>query len=210
VETTRGFIGAGKVGVAVAGSFARHGAGRAMRLPIESHVLQAFVSEGLKPVIDGVITFGAGHFYSASPTRAGWSLAAISTATTPTRSAAICLWSKMWPKGHGADPRIGRARLLRMWGGVMDMSMDGSPIIDRTPIEGPLFQWRLVLWRVQGNASFGLVLCASAKHRYPPPHRHRLSAGSVPQGPDDRRKRHGRAAQPALGPKGAIITQRRA
>jgi sarcosine oxidase subunit beta len=33
-------------------------------------------------------------------------------------------------------PAIGRAKLLRMWGGVMDMSMDGSPIIDRTPIEG--------------------------------------------------------------------------
>jgi sarcosine oxidase subunit beta len=33
-------------------------------------------------------------------------------------------------------PRIGRIRLLRSWGGIMDMSMDGSPIIDKTPIDG--------------------------------------------------------------------------
>ena len=53
VETSRGFIGAKKVGVAVAGSSSKVMAHAGMRLPIESHVLQAFVSEGLKPVIDG-------------------------------------------------------------------------------------------------------------------------------------------------------------
>ena len=60
VETSRGFIGAKKVGVAVAGSSSKVMAYAGMRLPIESHVLQAFVSEGLKPLIDGVMTFGAG------------------------------------------------------------------------------------------------------------------------------------------------------
>ena len=42
-----------------------------MRLPIESHVLQAFVSEGLKPLIDGVMTFGAGHFYVSQSDKGG-------------------------------------------------------------------------------------------------------------------------------------------
>ena len=42
-----------------------------MRLPIESHVLQAFVSEGLKPVLPGVITFGAGHFYISQSDKGG-------------------------------------------------------------------------------------------------------------------------------------------
>ena len=42
-----------------------------MRLPIESHVLQAFVSEGLKPVIPGAITFGAGHFYVSQSDKGG-------------------------------------------------------------------------------------------------------------------------------------------
>ncbi|WP_375393270.1 FAD-dependent oxidoreductase, partial [uncultured Sphingomonas sp.] len=63
VETNRGAIRAGKVGMAVAGMSSRVAALAGLRLPIESHVLQAFVSEGLKPVIPGVITYGAGHFY---------------------------------------------------------------------------------------------------------------------------------------------------
>ena len=71
VSTTRGTIKAGKVGVAVAGSSSRVAAMAGMRLPIESHVLQAFVSEGLKPVIPGVVTFGAGHFYISQSDKGG-------------------------------------------------------------------------------------------------------------------------------------------
>lgn len=74
VETSRGYIGAGKVGVAVAGSTGRVMAMAGMRLPIESHVLQAFVSEGLKPTIPGVITFGAGHFYVSQSDKGGFGL----------------------------------------------------------------------------------------------------------------------------------------
>ena len=58
-------------------------------------------------------------------------------------------------------PMIGRARVLRSWGGSMDMSMDGSPIIDRTPVDGLYLNARLVLRRLQGDTCVGLVLCAS-------------------------------------------------
>ncbi|RUW01755.1 FAD-dependent oxidoreductase, partial [Mesorhizobium sp. M1A.F.Ca.IN.020.03.1.1] len=71
VETSRGYIDADKVGVAVAGSSGRVMAMAGMRLPIESHVLQAFVTEGLKPTIPGVITFGAGHFYISQSDKGG-------------------------------------------------------------------------------------------------------------------------------------------
>ncbi len=71
VETTKGFIGATKVGCAVAGSSSRLMSKAEMRLPMESHVLQAFVSEGLKPVLPGVITFGAGHFYCSQSDKGG-------------------------------------------------------------------------------------------------------------------------------------------
>ncbi|TGV16929.1 FAD-dependent oxidoreductase, partial [Mesorhizobium sp. M4B.F.Ca.ET.143.01.1.1] len=71
VETSRGYIAADKVGVAVAGSSSRVMAMAGMRLPIESHVLQAFVTEGLKPTIPGVITFGAGHFYISQSDKGG-------------------------------------------------------------------------------------------------------------------------------------------
>ena len=71
VETTRGKIRAKKIAVCVAGSSSRVMQQAGMRLPIESHVLQAFVTEGLKPVIPGVITFGAGHFYVSQSDKGG-------------------------------------------------------------------------------------------------------------------------------------------
>ena len=71
VETTRGSIRAGKVGLAVAGNTSRRRGDGGLRLPIESHVLQAFVSEASKPLIPGVITFGAGHFYVSQSDKGG-------------------------------------------------------------------------------------------------------------------------------------------
>ena len=63
VQTTRGPIRAKKVAMVAAGRSSQVAALAGLRLPIESHVLQAFVSEGVKPLIDTVVTFGAGHFY---------------------------------------------------------------------------------------------------------------------------------------------------
>jgi methylglutamate dehydrogenase subunit A len=71
VETTRGAIRAAKVGLAVAGNSSRLGKMAGLRLPIESHVIQAFVTEGLKPLIDCVLTFGAGHFYISQSDKGG-------------------------------------------------------------------------------------------------------------------------------------------
>ena len=67
--------------------------------------------------------------------------------------------------GMALIPAIGRVRLLRSWGGVMDMSMDGSPIIDRTPLARPVPQCRVVLRRLQGDAGLGLVFRAPARAR---------------------------------------------
>ena len=71
VETTRGPIRARKVALAVAGNSSRLAAMAGLRLPIESHVLQAFVSESIKPLIDTVVTFGAGHFYISQSDKGG-------------------------------------------------------------------------------------------------------------------------------------------
>ena len=137
VETSRGYLGAGKVGVAVAGSTGRVMAGAGMRLPIESHALQAFVSEGLKPVLDGVITFGAGHFYVSQSDKGGLVFGGdIDGYNSYAQRGNMPVIEDVVEGGMALMPMIGRARLLRAWGGIMDMSMDGSPIIDRTPIEG--------------------------------------------------------------------------
>jgi len=140
IETSRGFIGAGKVGCAVAGNSGRLMGMAGMRLPIESHVLQAFVSEGLKPVLPGVITFGAGHFYVSQSDKGGLVFGGdLDGYNSYAQRGNLPVVEDVCEGGMAIMPMIGRARLLRMWGGIMDMSMDGSPYIDRTHIEGLYF-----------------------------------------------------------------------
>jgi methylglutamate dehydrogenase subunit A len=137
IETSRGFIRARKVGVAVAGNSSRVAAMAGLRLPIESHVLQAFVSEGLKPVIDHVITFGAGHFYVSQSDKGGLVFGGdIDGYNSYAQRGNLPVIEDVMESAMALWPSLGRIRVLRHWGGVMDMSMDGSPIIDRTPIEG--------------------------------------------------------------------------
>jgi sarcosine oxidase subunit beta len=137
VETTRGTIRARKVAMAVAGSSSQVAAMAGLRLPIESHVLQAFVSEGLKPIIPGVITFGAGHFYISQSDKGGLVFGGdIDGYNSYAQRGNLPVVEDVCEGGMALMPAIGRARMLRSWGGIMDMSMDGSPIIDRTPLDG--------------------------------------------------------------------------
>ena len=140
VQTTRGNIKAAKTGVAVAGNSGRVMAMAGMRLPMESHVLQAFVSEGLKPVIPGVITYGAGHFYVSQSDKGGLVFGGdIDGYNSYAQRGNLPVVEDVCEGGMSIMPMIGKARLLRMWGGIMDMSMDGSPIIDKTHIDGLYF-----------------------------------------------------------------------
>ena len=137
VETSRGTIRARKVGIAVAGNSSRVAAMAGLRLPIESHVLQAFVSEGLKPIIPGVITFGAGHFYISQSDKGGLVFGGdIDGYNSYAQRGNLPVVEDVCEGGMALMPMIGRARMLRSWGGIMDMSLDGSPIIDRSPIPG--------------------------------------------------------------------------
>ncbi len=139
VETTRGAIRAGKVGFAVAGHTSRvwqmAGLGN---LPIETHKLQAFVSEPLKPLLDQVVVFGVGgaHFYISQSDKGGmvfggdldWYKSYAQRGNLPlVQDVAECAMSIL--------PCLGRVRLLRHWSGVMDMSMDGSFFICKTPLD---------------------------------------------------------------------------
>jgi len=137
VQTTRGPIKAKKVALAVAGNSSRLAAMVGMRLPIESHVLQAFVSEGLKPLIDCVVTFGAGHFYVSQSDKGGLVFGGdIDGYNSYAQRGNLPVIEDVMEAAMGLWPGLGRVRLLRHWGGIMDMSMDGSPIIDRTPVQG--------------------------------------------------------------------------
>jgi sarcosine oxidase subunit beta len=136
-ETSRGFIGARKIGLSVAGNSSRTAAMAGLRLPIESHVLTAFVTEGLKPLIDSVITFGAGHFYISQSDKGGLVFgASVDGYNSYAQRGNLPCIEETCEEAMALMPAIGRLRMLRSWGGVMDMTMDGSPIIDRTPIAG--------------------------------------------------------------------------
>jgi methylglutamate dehydrogenase subunit A len=137
VETTRGAIRAEKVALSVAGSSSRLAAMAGMRLPIESHVLQAFVSEGIKPLVDHVITFGAGHFYISQSDKGGLVFGGdIDGYNSYAQRGNLAAIEDVCEGGMALMPMLGRLRIVRSWGGVVDMSMDGSPIIDRTPVGG--------------------------------------------------------------------------
>ncbi|MBE9604962.1 sarcosine oxidase subunit beta family protein [Acetobacteraceae bacterium H6797] len=137
VETSRGPIRAKKIAMAAAGNSSTVAAMAGLRLPIETHVLQAFVSEGIKPFIDGVVTFGAGHFYISQSDKGGLVFGGdIDGYNTYAQRGNLPVVEDVLESGMALMPRIGRVRLLRQWGGLMDMSMDGSPIIDHTPIQG--------------------------------------------------------------------------
>ncbi|MFN3722191.1 MAG: sarcosine oxidase subunit beta family protein [Paracoccaceae bacterium] len=137
VQTTRGVIRAKKVGMVVAGRSSQVAAMAGLRLPIESHVLQAFVTEGLKPVIDHVISFGMGHFYISQSDKGGLVFGGdLDFYASYAARGNLPMVEHVMEAGMTLMPMIGRARVLRSWGGIMDMTPDGSPIIDRTPVEG--------------------------------------------------------------------------
>lgn len=137
VETSRGPIRAKKIAMAVAGNSSRVAAMAGLRLPIETHVLQAFVSEGLKPLIDGVVTFGAGHFYISQSDKGGLVFGGdIDGYNSYAQRGNLPVIEDVMESAMALWPGLGRVRMLRHWGGVMDMSMDGSPIIDLAPVDG--------------------------------------------------------------------------
>jgi sarcosine oxidase subunit beta len=137
LDTSQGFIRARKIGLAVAGNSSRLAAMAGLRLPIESHVLQAFVTEGLKPILPGVVTFGAGHFYISQSDKGGLVFGGdLDGYNSYAQRGNLAAVEDVCEGGVSLMPLLGRVRIVRTWGGVMDMSMDGSPIIDRTPIDG--------------------------------------------------------------------------
>lgn len=138
VSTSRGEIRAKKVAVAVAGS-----TGRVMQLagietmPIESHVLQAFVTESLKPFIDTVLTFGMGHFYMSQSDKGGLVYGGdIDGYNSYAQRGNLPIVDEVMSEMLALFPGLASVRMLRSWGGVCDMSMDGSPIITTGPLPG--------------------------------------------------------------------------
>ena len=137
VETARGFIAADTVCLAVAGHSSVLAKMAGLKLPIESHVLQAFVTEPVKPLLDVVLTYGAGHFYISQSDKGGLVFGgAIDGYNTYGQRGTLPMVEEVAAAAVTLLPALAQHPEPRQWGGVMDMTMDGSPIISRTPIEG--------------------------------------------------------------------------
>ena len=135
VETTRGRMLGGRTGIAVAGHSSRVAGMAGLRLPVESHILQAFVSEPIKPLVDHVISFGAELFYISQSDKGGLVFGGhLDGFNTYTQRGQFPRAQTVAECAVALMPCISRLRLLRHWGGIMDMSPDGSPFIGPTPV----------------------------------------------------------------------------
>lgn len=135
VETTKGRIGAGRVGICVAGHSGHVAAMAGLKLPIESQTLQAMVTEGVKPMINCVIQTQSLHCYISQSDKGG-----IVFGGDPDNWPSYAqrgnpmIMEGAIAQGLALVPALSRLRMLRTWSGVTDMSFDGSPIIGSTPV----------------------------------------------------------------------------
>ena len=137
IRTSRGNIKAKKVGICVAGSTNILAEKLNMTLPIETHLLQACVSEPVKPVLDNVVTFGAGHFYVSQSDKGEMVMGGdLDGYNSYAQRGNLPTLQHVLTEGIAMMPFLSKLKMLRTWGGIMDMSMDGSPIIDKTHIDG--------------------------------------------------------------------------
>ncbi|MEM8630846.1 MAG: sarcosine oxidase subunit beta family protein [Pseudomonadota bacterium] len=177
VQTTRGAIRAKKVGIVVAGRSGQVAEMAGLRLPIESHVLQAFVTEGLKPCIDHVITYGMGHFYISQSDKGGLVFGGdLDFYASYAQRGNLPMAEHVVEAGITLMPMIGKSKMLRSWGGIMDMSADGSPIIDKTPIDGLYIDcgWCYGGFKAVPGSGFSFAHLIATDRHHEPAARYRL------------------------------------
>jgi len=171
VQTTRGAIKAKKVAIVVAGRSGQVAAMAGMRLPIESHILQAFVTEGLKPVINHVVSFGMGHFYISQSDKGGLVFGGdLDFYPSYAQRGNLPMAEHVMEAAMTLMPAIGKAKVLRSWGGIMDMTPDGSPIIDKTDTEGLFIDcgWCYGGFKAVPGSGFSFAhLIATGEHHAP-------------------------------------------
>jgi sarcosine oxidase subunit beta len=137
VETTRGTIKARKVAAVVAGHASVVAAMAGIRLPIESHPLQALVSEPIKPVLDTVVMSGAVHVYVSQSDKGELVMGAgIDTFNSYAQRGSLQVIEDQMAAVVELFPIFSRLRMMRQWAGIVDVCPDASPIVSKTPVEG--------------------------------------------------------------------------
>lgn len=140
VETTRGIIKTKKLGVVVAGNASVLADMAGLRLPIESHPLQALVSEPMKPCLDTVVMSNAVHGYLSQSDKGELVIGAgIDAYTGYGQRGSFQTIEHTMEAIIELFPMFSRVRMLRHWGGIVDVCPDACPIISKTSVDGLYF-----------------------------------------------------------------------
>jgi sarcosine oxidase subunit beta len=137
VETSRGTIKAKKVAIVTAGHSSVVASMADIRMPVESHPLQALVSEPIKPVIDCVVMSGAVHVYVSQSDKGELVMGAgVDSFNSYGQRGSFHVIEHQLGACLELFPIFSRVRMMRSWGGIVDVCPDASPIISKTPVDG--------------------------------------------------------------------------
>ncbi len=137
VETSRGTIKSPKVAIVTAGHSSHVAAMAGIRLPIESHPLQAMVSEPIKPILDCVVMSGAVHAYISQSDRGEMVMGAgIDHFISYAQRSTLAVVEEQMAAVTKLIPILSRLRLMRQWAGIVDTCPDASPVVSKTPVDG--------------------------------------------------------------------------
>ena len=136
IETTKGRIGCNKLGIVVAGHSSHVADMAGFRLPIESVALQALVSEPIKPCMDVVVMANTVHGYMSQSDKGEMVIGGGADGyNNYTQRGSFQHIEETVRALVETFPMISRLKMLRQWGGIVDMTGDRSPIISKTPVE---------------------------------------------------------------------------
>jgi len=140
VDTSRGFIGAGKVGSVAAGHSSVIAEMAGFKLPLECYPLQALVSEPIKPIIDCVVMSNGIHVYVSQSDKGELVVGSGSDAynSYSQRGSFDLIEHTVGPLCE-LFPLFSRLRMLRQWAGIVDVTVDRSPILSKTPVKNLYF-----------------------------------------------------------------------
>jgi sarcosine oxidase subunit beta len=137
IETTRGFIATPKLGVVAAGHTSVVMAMAGVRMPLESYPLQALVSEPIKPAMPCVVMSNTIHAYISQSDKGELVIGAgTDVYTSYSQTGALHVTTHTLDAICELFPDFRRVRMLRNWGGIVDVTPDRSPIIGKTPVHG--------------------------------------------------------------------------
>lgn len=137
VETTKGFIGTKKIGVVAAGHTSVVMSMADVRMPLESYPLQALVSEPIKPIMPCVVMSNTIHAYMSQSDKGELVIGAGTDAyTSYSQTGGLHITTHTLDAICELFPNVRRLRMLRNWGGIVDVTPDRSPILSKTPVKG--------------------------------------------------------------------------